>query len=94
MSVVLLGNRGPKDGIENPNSFSYGRNGVWGGSMIFGDGHIEFISVFTPQGVYYESGREALPDNIFAVEDGPDGIDSVLSFTKKMTREGPELQYD
>ncbi|UCD75748.1 MAG: hypothetical protein JSV91_02300 [Phycisphaerales bacterium] len=93
-NVVILGNRGPKDGIDDPDSYSYGRNGVWGGSVIFGDGHIEFLNVFTPPDAYYQSGSEMRPDNIFAVDDGIDGIDSVLSFTKKMTREGPELQYD
>jgi len=90
----LLGNRGPKDGIDDPNSWSYGRNGVWGGHIVFGDGHIEFLNTFTPGAVYREVDGMRESDNIFAMEDGPDGGDAILSFTKSMSDDGPELQYD
>lgn len=93
-SLPILGNRGPKDGIADPNSYSYGRNGVWGGHIVFGDGHIDFTNSFTPGSVFFERGGQRFSDNIFAVEDGMDGADAILSFTKKMTRDGPELQFD
>jgi hypothetical protein len=93
-SIPILGNRGPKDGIPDPNSYTYGRNGVWGGHIVFGDGHIEFISTFTPGSVFFERGGQRFPDNIFAVEDGMDGADAILSFTKTMTPDGPVLQFD
>ena len=33
-------------------------------------------------------------DNIFAMEEGPDGRDAILSFTRKVSTNGPVLQYD
>ena len=93
-NLPILGNRGPKDGIHDPNSWTYGRNGTWGGHIVFGDGHIDFTNTFSPPSVFFEQGGQRFADNIFAVEDGMDGADAILSFTKKMTREGPELQFD
>ncbi len=90
----LLGNRGPRDGIPDPSSYTYGRDGSWAGHLVFGDGHIEFVNSFTPGSVFYERDGQRLPDNIFAVEDGMDGRDAILSFTKEMTEEGPVLQHD
>lgn len=92
---VILGNRGPKDGVDDPRSWTYGQDGTWGGHVVWGDGHITFVDSFTPQGAYYDGpGGQRVDDNIFKMEDGPRGADSVLSFTKSMTTNGPELQYD
>lgn len=94
-SIAILGSRGPKDGVHDPNSCSYGRNGQWGGSIIFGDGHIEFLTGFAPASLYFTSSDgSTYQDNLFAVEDGMDGSDSILAFTKEMTPQGPELQFD
>lgn len=90
----VLGNRGPKDGVENPQSLSYGRNGVWGGHVVFGDGHILFVKDFTPPGCVLEREGKMYADNIFKMDDGPNGGDAILSFTKKMNSNGPELQHD
>lgn len=79
----MLGNRGPQGGVDNPGSYTYGRNGIWGGHVVFGDGHVEFLDAFTLAG-----------DNLFDMEEGPGGLDAILSFTKRMTDEGPELQWD
>ncbi len=92
-SFPVLGNRGPENGIDDPQSFTYGRNGRWAGHLVFGDGHVAFVDSFTPGLSYSRDGHEH-PDNIFAVEDGPDGGDAILSFTRKMTEQGPELQFD
>jgi hypothetical protein len=90
----LVGNRGPKDGIDDPRSLTYGRQGVWGGHIAFADGHTDFTDSFTPSGVFFERGGETYADNIFAVEDGPGGRDAILSFTQEMTSDGPVLQFD
>ena len=90
----LLGNRGPKDGVDDPTSLTYGRHGVWGGHITFADGHTDFTESFTPAGVFFERGGERFADNIFAVEDGADGRDAILSFTQSMERDGPVLQFD
>jgi hypothetical protein len=90
----IFGNRGPKDGVENPQSATYGRSGQWGGHLAFGDGHVEFITTFSPPGSVWERGGTSRPDNVFALEDGPGGSDAILAFTRRMTRDGPELQWD
>jgi hypothetical protein len=92
--VVMFGNRGPKDGIDNPESFTYGRGGVWGGHIVYADGNIVFLQTFTPDNLRYELAGETHPDNIFAMETGPFGSDVILAFTEEMTSDGPVLQYD
>ena len=90
----VLGNRGPRDGAPNPQSYTYGRNGQWGGHLIFGDGHVEYVDSFTPNGVTFDEGGETYQDNIFKLDGRANGGDSVLSFTQNMTKNGPTLQWD
>jgi len=92
--TALVGNRGPKDGKEDPESYTYGRDGRWAGHIVLGDGHIEHLRSFVAGSVFYRGEGAARADNIFAVEDGLEGIDAILSFTKRMTEDGPELQHD
>ena len=92
--TALIGNRGPLDGVDNPSSYTYGRNGQWGGHIVFGDGHVDFFESFFPAGLSYFQDGETNYDNIFAMETGPNGDDAILSFTKQMTEDGPELQHD
>lgn len=92
--TVLLGNRGPKDGIDDPASYAYGRSGVWGGQIVFGDGHVEFFSTFTPAGLVILGDGAQQPDNVFNMQEGPEGMDAILAFTQEMTEEGPVLQFD
>jgi len=90
----LLGNRGPKDGRENPQSYTYGRNGKWGGHLLYGDGHVVFVESFTPDGLAFESNGKRFPDNIFFMDDEPEGGDAIITFTKGMTKDGPQVQFD
>lgn len=91
---LILGNRGPKDGIHDPNSYTVGRNQQWGGHALYGEGRIEFLNTFTPPGLTWERHGQSQQDNIFAMEDGASGRDAILSFTKSMMRDGPQLQWD
>ncbi len=90
----IFGNRGPKDGVANPQSFTYGRNGQWGGHVVYGDGHTAYINTFTPNGIVFVMNGETYQDNIFKMDSKPDGGDAVLAFTKTMTKQGPTLQWD
>lgn len=90
----ILGNRGPKDGVNNPQSYTYGRNGQWGGHICFGDGHVAYVNSFTPGGITYQRKGETVADNIFKVDADFDGPDAVLAFTRKMLKPGPMLQWD
>lgn len=92
--TILVGNRGPEDGRDDPYSYTYGRDGVWGGHVLYGDGHIRFHTEFTPPGLTYERDGQSHPDNLFYMDDGPDGRDAILSFTREMRADGPVLQYD
>lgn len=90
----LIGNRGPKDGVNDPNSFACGRDGVWRGHIAFGDGHIDFVETPTPAILSQKPGEKGAPDNIFKMESGPNGADVILGFTRTMSKKGPELQFD
>ncbi len=92
--TALIGNRGPLDGVDNPSSYTYGRNGQWGGHIVFGDGHVDFFESFFVSGLSYDQDGQTQHDNIFAMETGPNGRDTILSFTKQMTEDGPVLQHD
>ena len=93
-SFPLFGNRGPKDGDCTKSEYACGRDQVWRGHMVFGDGHIEFIETATPGGVFIEDKGVRTPDNLFIMETGGAGSDAVVSFTKTMDNSGPELQFD
>jgi hypothetical protein len=90
----VLGNRGPADGVDDPGSYTYGPDGRWAGHVVFGDGHIEFIETFTLNSVFFDAGGLQQPDNLFRMDDGPDGADVILTFTKVMTEDGPVIQHD
>jgi type II secretory pathway pseudopilin PulG len=93
-TMPLIGNRGPRNGVPDTNSLTYGRNGQWGGHVLYSDGAIEFITTFTPPRVTFRKDGVAVADNIFAMEDGPGGSDAIIAFTRSMTDDGPVLQYD
>jgi hypothetical protein len=93
-TTVLLGNRGPENGIDNPASMTYGRNQQWGGHVVFGDGSIEFLHQFDHPRTSIEIDGERRADNLFAMETGAAGEDAILSFTREMTADGPVLQFD
>jgi hypothetical protein len=91
----VLGNRGPKDGVQNPASYTYGRDQqTWAGHVVFGDGSTQFLQTFTPGNVTFVKDGVTQLDNIFKIEDGADGLDAILGFTKTMTDEGPTLVWD
>jgi hypothetical protein len=87
----LLGSRGPIDGDTSKPSLTYGRDGGWTGFRLFGDGHVEATTSMQVLGRGLDNGE---PDNVFKMESGPDGNDCILSFTKVMLMDGPELQFD
>ncbi len=84
---AMVGNRGPKDGIDDPTSLTYlihGDPSQWVGNVIFNDNHVITSSSFA-----LHDG-----DNIFKMENGPGGADSFIGITKTMTPEGPVLDWD
>ena len=79
-TFVILGTRGPVDGIEDPYSRSnlmHGIDRTWKGVVAYGDGHTEILETFYPNGTRYvtESGASKGLDNIF-LEETDQQIDS------------------
>jgi hypothetical protein len=87
----IIGTRGPKDGVHDPNSLTYGRDGTWAGFQVFGDGHVAFTENFFAEGLLR---GDRSPDNAYALEDGAEGGDACLAFTQMMLGDGPRLQWD
>lgn len=90
----MFGNRGPKGGIEDPSSYTYGKDGTWAGHAVFGDGHVEFFETFTPGSVAYYRNGTPQPDNIFAFDDGESGSDAILTFTEFIHGSEIRIQHD
>ncbi len=90
----FFGNRGPKDGVDDPNSYTYGRDGSWAAHVVFGDGHVEFIETFTPGNVTFLRGNVPTADNLYAFDDGKDGGDAILTYTKSISQRDIEVQHD
>lgn len=85
----LLGTRGPKDGDVTAITYTLGRNGTWAGHLCFGDGHAAWVESVTLPG---RPGRG--PDNLFQREEGADGGDAIIAFTRMVGAKGPTLEFD
>jgi competence protein ComGC len=89
-SFPTFGNRGPRDGIETEESYAC-FNGLWGGYVAFGDGHIDFLD--SPDA--FRGGlRRGGPDGLFTIDDEVRHADAMLGFTSRMDSDGPTLQWD
>lgn len=90
----ILSNRGPKDGKPNPKSYTCGPHGNWSGHVVYADNHVVFHNSTRPQGVSFIVNDFVQQDNLFAFDHGLAGKDTILTFTKQMTEEGPVIQHD
>jgi hypothetical protein len=95
---AMIGTRGPKDGINDPNSITYkffGNRDEWCGNVLFTGGNVVFVDSFAPkQAVYLDAEGNEQPDNIFRFDDGRAGGDAILTVVKEMTPDGPVIQHD
>jgi hypothetical protein len=91
---AILGNRGPKDGKNDPDSFTCGPHGNWAGNIAGNDNHAEFFTATQSPHTFKNAEGQEKPDNFFAIDDGMGGADVILSFTKAITKDGAELQWD
>lgn len=93
-SFPLIGSRGPRDGKVRPDSWTTGRDGKWAGHLVFGDGHVAWTDSTDAPGRRRGEGPTARADGLFVMEEGPEGGDAIISFTKLMSSGRPELQWD
>lgn len=85
--IPILSNRGPKDGTD-PSSITYrihGSRRKWIGNVVFADNHVEVM-----ESVWLDHGN-GLRDNLFAISND---MDAILSFTKSISADGFELDWD
>lgn len=91
----MMGNRGPKDGVPDPNSWTCDpATGQWKGNIVFGDGHIDYLQTMTPPNVQFNQRNQWVQDNIFALEDGYRGGDGIITFTRSINDSSFEMQFD
>lgn len=79
----VIGNRGPKDGLTDPSSFTCGPHGNWAGNIVF---HTEF---FNSPIWKIEKDGVSHTDNFFADDRG-----ILLAFTRKIIDKSVDLQFD
>ena len=79
----VLSNRGPQDGIPDPNSWTM-LNGRWAGNVVFADGHVNFDATMSA----------TAGDHLFQINTDAEGDDVIMSFTKNIWDGGFELQWD
>ncbi|TVQ51971.1 MAG: hypothetical protein EA377_11235 [Phycisphaerales bacterium] len=91
--VPLLGNRGPRDGVPDASSYTCDDRGRWHDQMVVtADGASHRNMSMTPANLTY--GDPPQPDNVFAMEDGPEGEDVILTFTKEIRDGRVVIQHD
>jgi len=90
----MLGNRGPRDGISDPNSYTfkfYEPHDQWSGNICFADGHVEYLEGLPTS--HNANGGMTNTQGLFRYDKEHDA-DGILSFTKSMNAQGPTLQWD
>lgn len=91
----VLGNRGPKDGVRRPDSYTTGMHGNWSGNMVYNDNSVRMLESPAPDDLRYDADGETSPDNLFEMLDGSEGSDLIITFTQTMNPDdGPAIQFD
>ena len=88
----IIGNRGPKDGIENTDSFTLDDDGIWRGWVLHADNAIEWVEG-TSVVSKWRRGDGETQDNLFLYE-GDSADDAMLGFTIEMYDNGPVFVWD
>jgi hypothetical protein len=89
----ILGNRGPKDGVESSDSYTVDDDGVWRGWVLFSDNSIKWVEGTS---VYSKWQRRdgVRDDNVFLLEDGDSADDAILGLSIEMDDHGPIFVWD
>lgn len=90
--VVLLGSRGPADGIATADSFSCLYNGRWLGTVATGSGAL--TSSVAQAGTRITWCGLNPGDNPFNFDSSLQVLDEVIAFTTAVTDDGPVMQHD
>jgi hypothetical protein len=88
-----LGNRGPRNGTPDPNSYTCDHKGNWSGNMAFADSSVEWLTVMQVPAVTPSDPSTTL-DNLFASDEALAENDMLITFTRAITGAGAEYQHD
>ena len=88
---VVLGNRGPKDGVTTDPIYTssttlliHGAPNEWDGNLCYGDNHITYGRQMTPEGLdKIGTGTTSALDNVFFSDDAVTGKDSLIQLITK-----------
>lgn len=91
--LIHLSNRGPKDGVGDPKSYTCDDDGRWQGNIVRGDNATEWLTSMTHDDFKTTDDEgDAVADNFFARQ-GSD--DLILTFTQKISEAGEgTIQHD
>ena len=89
--IVILGNRGPKDGVTTDPIYTssttlliHGAQNEWDGNLCYGDNHITYGRAMTPEGLdKIGTGTTSTLDNVFRSDDLVAGKDSLIQIITK-----------
>jgi len=89
--IVILGNRGPKDGTTADPIYTssttlliHGAQNEWDGNLCYGDNHMTYGRAMTPEGLdKVGTGTTATLDNVFLSDDAVAGKDSLIQIITK-----------
>jgi type II secretory pathway pseudopilin PulG len=88
----ILGNRGPKDGIEGTTSITLDADGIWRGWVLFADGSISWTEG-TSITSKWRRHDGVIQDTIF-LDEADSADDAILGFTLEMDDYGPTYVWD
>ena len=90
---ALLGNRGPRDGKPDRNSYTCDRHGNWSGNIVFADGSVEWLTVMQVPSISPAANSGGL-DNLFTFDRDGAADDMIVTFTSEITDGEPKIQHD
>jgi hypothetical protein len=90
----LLGTRGPKDGVADPDSYTTDPRGNWRGAIVRNDNTTVILESMVLEPPPGDPADTPQPDNLFDMEGGPHGEDVILTFTLAIGDDGPTIQHD
>ena len=89
----IIGNRGPRDGQVQTESFTLDKDGQWRGWVCYSDGSIKWYEE-TSTPIKWSRSDSATHDNLFILEGGDNKDDAMIGVTVEMYDDGPVLVWD
>lgn len=94
---VLVGGRGPKDGVPDAASLTMRPDGSFQAHIAFGDGRVEMIESCVWKSPFLDAVGSFIPDNLYR-DEPPNasfgGLDRLLTFTRSIVNLEPVVQWD